>query len=375
MTTQVSRRTLLRASSIALTGTLLAAGGTVRAGGHDGAARRPAGVRMAANENPYGPSAAARAAIRDSVEDIWQYAFGQEQALRRLIAEAEDLSPEHVLITAGSAEAIQLAGLVYGLERGTMVTARTTFTLTTDYAQMIGCKVVSVPLDDTLTHDLPAMAAAITPDTSLFYVCNPNNPTGTMVPGSELLPFVSEVARRTTVLVDEAYLDLEDDMAAHTAVPLVAAGEDVIVTRTFSKLHALAGLRIGYALAQPEVVARLENFRMGVLNLAGLRAAEASLQDREWQQLSRNRIRTARELTNSWIDELGLRRAASHGNFVFFDTRAPAADFAAAMRERGFLLGRPYADYPEWSRISLGTVDQMRAFADAARGYFAGKLG
>jgi histidinol-phosphate aminotransferase len=371
----VSRRNLLRGSPLLLAGTagLLSTPGLLLA--QEPARRGAAGVRLAANENAYGPCEGARRAIAESIDDIWQYAFGQEMRLKQMIAEREGLTPAQVLITAGSAEAIQLAGLVYGLSRGEMITADPTFSLTTDFGKLAGSTVRSVPLDDTLTHDLDAMAAQVTANTSLMYLCNPNNPTGTLVPGDQLRPFVSEMAKNMTVLVDEAYLDLSEEMARHTALPHVVAGENVIVTRTFSKLHGLAGLRIGYALARPEVVEKLEAHRMGVLNLAGLRAAVASLEDEDYQRLSRQRVREALAVTTQWLDDLGFRYADTWGNFVFFDTRAPAGEFSAAMREAGFQLGRPYGPYPDWCRISMGTVEQMQAFAAAARGYFAGRMG
>jgi len=373
----LSRRSLLRDSSLLLAGSagLLSVPGISLAGQHNAAPRAAGPVRLAANENAYGPCASARRAIAESVSDIWQYAFGQEQRLKAMIAEREGLSPAHVLITAGSAEAIQLAGLVYGLAGGEMVTADPTFSLTTDYGALVGCAVRSVPLDENLVHDLEAMAAAVTQRTGLMYICNPNNPTGTLVPGEQLRPFVSEMAGRMMVLVDEAYLDLSEDMDEHSAVGHVQAGEKVIVTRTFSKLHGLAGLRIGYALAQPDVVEELERFRMGVLNLAGLRAAVASYQDLDYQRLSRERTREALALTTAWLDELALPYAQTRGNFVFFDSGRPAAEFSAAMREAGFQLGRPYGPYPNWVRISMGTVEQMQSFADAARGYFSSGLG
>jgi hypothetical protein len=160
-----------------------------------------------------------------------------------------------------------------------------------------------------MRHDLPAMAAAVTASTALVYVCNPNNPTGTLVPGRELRPFVSELSRRAPVLVDEAYLDLWDDAAEHTCIDRVRAGEAVIVTRTFSKLHGLAGLRIGYAVAPADIIRRLQPLRMSLLNTAGIAAATASYQDLEYQALSRQRLQQSLAITRQALADVGW---ASH---------------------------------------------------------------
>ncbi len=367
---QFSRRAMLGGSA-ALAGAGLMP--LARAAGGQGPA--PALVRLLANENPYGPGPAARAALDASAGRAWQYAFRQEQALRQAIAAREGLAPDNVMIAAGSGEVLRLAGLICGVERGALVMARPTFTFAADYARELGATIREVPLDQAMRHDLGAMAAAVDAQTRLVYVCNPNNPTGTRLGGSELRPFVQELSRRTLVLVDEAYLDLNEDLAAHTAVPRVAAGDQVIVTRTFSKLHGMAGLRIGYALARPDLIRRLERLRVSILNLPGLEAAVASYADEEFQAFSRTRLREGVELTQQLLAELGRPFVPSYGNFVFFDTGAPVGAFAAAMRAQGFLVGRAFEPYANWCRVSMGTVEQMAAFGEAARRYFEAARG
>lgn len=380
MSARVSRRSLVLGSSAVAAAALLAS----RSAPAQQAAAVPTSApgpspglaRLVGNENPYGPSASARRAAIESLATAWQYPMGEEQPLKKLIAAREGLTPEHVMIADGSSEILRIAGLVFGRgdgpgDGGEVVAAKPTFGFLQDYARQLGATVTEIPLDANLRHDLKGLAGAVTTHTRLLYVCNPNNPTGTLIPGPEVRPFVQAMASRTTVLVDEAYLDLWDDWPQHTATDRVRAGEPVIVTRTFSKLHGLAGLRIGYALAPPELIQRLEKHRMTLLGCVGVDAATASYQDLEFQAFSRARLHEGLGITTAALRELKLRHVENgRGNFVFFDTGGPLADFSAAMRRAGYMVGRPFAPYATWCRVSMGTVEQMRGFADALRAYF-----
>ncbi len=327
-------------------------------------------VRLIANENPYGPGPKAREALRTAVAESWKYSFRQEGRLRELIAEREGVKPKQIMIAAGSSELLKIAGLLYGRTGGEVVAAKPTFNLLTSYARELGCSLQEVELDQEMRHDLGEMRQRITEATRLIYICNPNNPTGTLVNGPELHKFITEVSTRTPVLVDEAYLDLSDRWTEHTAVPHVIAEDNVIVTRTFSKLHGMAGLRIGYAIARPDIIKQLERFRMSILNLPGLRAATASYQDLEFLEFSREKIQEGLKITTDLLDELNLPYARSWGNFIFFDTGGSVREFSAAMRENGIQIGRSYAPYKSWVRVSMGTVEDMQIFSTAARKYF-----
>lgn len=374
MSAQLSRRSLVLGSTAAATALIATRSAFSReapAAAVAAAAPPAAPARLIANENPYGPAASARRAVTDALATAWQYPMGNEQPLKQLIAAREGLTPAHVMLADGSGEILRIAGLVYGLGGREVVAARPTFGFLQEYARQLGAAVTEVPLDEDLRHDLKGLAAAITAKTGLLYICNPNNPTGTLIPGAELRPFLQAAARRTTVLVDEAYLDLWEDWPAHTATDRVRAGDPVIVTRTFSKLHGMAGLRVGYALAPPETIQRLEKHRMTLLGCAGVAAATASYQDQEFQDFSRARLQEGLAITTGALRDLKLRHVEQgRGNFVFFDTGGPLADFSAAMRRAGFLVGRPFPPYDTWCRVSMGTVKQMRGFAEALRGYF-----
>lgn len=331
----------------------------------------PGPVRLIANENPYGPSARALAAIRAALPEAWQYPVGKDGDLRAQIAAREGVPVSQVMLGDGSGEILRIAALAFTGPGKGVVAARPTFTFLQDYARSLGAPVTEVPLDAALRHDLPAIEAAVGPGTGLVYLCNPNNPTGTLLSGSELRPVVSRLSARAPVLVDEAYLDLWDDAASHSCVDRVRAGESVIVTRTFSKLHALAGLRIGYAIGPAAVIQRCETLRMSILNAAGLAAATASYADLEYQALSRQRLRQALDITQAALRDVGFRSTPTRGNFVFFDTGRPVGEFSAAMRRAGFLVGRPFPPLDTWCRVSMGTVPQMESFADALRRYAA----
>jgi histidinol-phosphate aminotransferase len=369
MTTTLSRRNLLAQSGFLIGAATLGLRGRP-AGAQNRSEKSSEIIRLIANENPYGPGPAAREALGAAINDSWKYAFRQEGALRELIAEREGVTPRQVMIAAGSGEILKIAGLLYGRAAGEIVAATPTFDFLTSYAQKLGCTLQEVALDSDMRHDLGAMKRRITGATRLIYICNPNNPTGTLVNGPELREFVAQVSAQTPVLVDEAYLDLSDQWKEHTAVTCVIAEDNVIVTRTFSKLHGMAGLRIGYAIARPDIIKQLENFRMSILNLPGLRAATASYQDLAFQEFSKKKIQAGLNITMELLDELKLAYTRSSGNFILFDTRGSVREFSAAMREKGIMVGRSYAPYTSWVRVSMGTEEDMRVFSAAAREYF-----
>ena len=362
MNSHISRRTMLVSA-----GLLTLAGKSVVA---TGSGRGSSLLRLIANENPYGPSPAAREAATRAVPDSWKYAMRETAALKRLIAKHAGVTPGHVMVCAGSTEALRVAALLFGRDGGQVVAAIPTFSFLPNYARALGCEVTEVPLDDAMRHDLDVMADALRSDARLIYICNPNNPTGTRITGTSLRDFIAEVSPRAPVVVDEAYLDLSDDLAEHTAVPRVLAGDSVIVTRTFSKLHGMAGLRVGYALAPPALIGRLEALRISQMSYPGVLAAMASLQDTEFQVFSRTQIHAGLRMTEQVLTELGRPWTPSYGNFIFFDTGAPARQFMGAMRRAGILTGLGFAPYTNWARVSMGTVGQMRQFTTAARAHF-----
>ncbi len=368
MSTSISRRTLISAA-----GGLLGTWSLQTLAAKDTQQRKNTRMlRLIANENPYGPSPAARAAAQQAVASSWKYAIREVGTLKKLIAAHEGVPTSHVMVSAGSSEALRVAAMVFGRHGGQIVAATPTFSFLPDYARNIGCIVDEIPLDQNMAHDLNAMEAAVHADTKLVYICNPNNPTGTLIDGSKLSAFIDAVTPRVPVLIDEAYLDLWDDLAEHTAVPSILAGKPVIVTRTFSKLHGMAGMRVGYAIAPPELIQRLEKLRVTAMSYPGVLAAAASLKDTEFLTYSRARIRECLTVTTDVLQDIGRPFVPSRGNFIYFDTGGSPRKFMGAMRRAGILTGLSYAPYPSWARVSMGRVEDMHIFAEAARKYFAG---
>lgn len=325
-------------------------------------------ARLSSNENPYGPSERARRAILDAMSEGCRYPGQQYRKLEELIAKKEGLTPEHVVISAGSGEILRMTAMAYGLQGGELMTAHPTYEGMEGAARTINAFVHRVPLNEKLEHDLDAMDRQLTQAIRLVFVCNPNNPTGTIVAGDRLRTFCKEASRRSVVLVDEAYYEYVEAPEYASMLDLVRQGHNVIVSRTFSKIHGLAGLRVGYGLARPDIAARLRPFRSSLsVNMLGVHAAIASYQDTEFQDFSRRKNAEARSYLCRVLDEMGLRCAPSHTNFVFFRLGRDVQPFREAMQKRGILLGRLFPPYTDWCRVSTGTMDELKIFAAALR--------
>jgi len=326
-------------------------------------------ARLNSNENPYGPSEKARRAMTEAFDEGCRYPGGQNKKLEELIAKKEGLTPDQVILGAGSGEVLRMAAMAYGPQGGEILTAHPTYEGLESAAHTIGAFVHRVALNKNFEHDLDAMDRRTTQAVRLVFVCNPNNPTGTIVPADRLRAFCKEVSRRSVVLVDEAYHEYVDDPRYSSMMDLARDGYNVIISRTFSKIHAMAGLRVGYGFARPDIVARLRQFR-GFINILGMQAAMASYQDPEFQGFSRRKNAEARTYTYKTLDELGYKYIPSQANFVFFklgkDVQAQA--FRDVMEKKhGILVGRTFPPYNDYCRVSMGTMDEMKIFATALR--------
>ena len=325
-------------------------------------------VRLSSNENPLGPSESARMAMIDAFDETCRYPFGGAGGdLAGLIAEKEGVTRDHIVIGCGSGEILCMAGVTYGVDGGEIVAADPAYLGLTSYAEIFGAYIHKVPVDADMAHDLDAMHRRITPHVKLVFICNPSNPTGTIISPSKLRDFATSSSRDAVIFIDEAYIELTDDMAANTMVDLVKQDLNVIISRTFSKIYGMAGQRIGYAITRPDIAKRIRKYRMGLPNVVGLRGAIASLKDTEFQAYSRARIAEGRQFIYNICDELGLNYTPSTTNFVFLNTGKPIQKFQAAMREEGVLVGRPFPPFMDWCRVSIGTKDEMAAFGTAIR--------
>ena len=321
------------------------------------------------NENPYGPSPAARAAIAQSIAEGCRYPDDENPRLVNLLAEKEGLGPDHIVTGTGSGELLRALGMLAARQHGEIVAAEPTYTELAEYAAHTGATLKLVPVDKQLRHDLSAMHAAVSAKTRLVYICNPNNPTGTMVDAAAIAAFVAALPDHVTTVIDEAYLEFVE--GAPSSVSLVAGSKAVVVLRTFSKLHGMAGVRCGYGIARPEVIEEISAARMTTPNIFAVRGALASLGDKEFLAGCRRRIVASRARLTVELARLQFPYAEPHGNFVFFDTGVPIKQFTEFMRHRNIAVGRRFPLYENWCRVTIGTDPQIDAFIDAVRAFRA----
>jgi histidinol-phosphate aminotransferase len=360
----LSRRELLTASALLLAGP----GAALRAAAapQDTAGGKPAVLCW--NENPYGPSPAARLAVSRSITDGCRYPDDDElDALTAALAAHEKTGAESIVTGTGSGELLRALGLLYGRDGGEIVCAAPTYEELPKYAELSGAVLKPVAVDAQLRHDLPAMAGAVTERTRAIYLCNPNNPTGTALPAAAVRAFVAALPEHVVTIVDEAYMDFAVGEDVGSVADLVPGRKRVLVLRTFSKIHGMAGLRCGYAIARPDVAATLAAARMTTPNIFAVRAARASLTDTGFLADTRRRILASRTRITTELSRLGLKYAEPQGNFVFFDTGMPLERFTSLMRARNILVGRLFAPFASWCRITIGTEPEVASFLTALR--------
>jgi histidinol-phosphate aminotransferase len=324
---------------------------------------RVAQVRLASNENPFGMSPRAKQAMLDAYDEHNKYGSPSYDVLRAAFAKQAGVPADHVMVTQGSREVLCVATLAHGIKGADVLAADPTFEALPEYAAHMGLTVHRVPLDANHAHDLDAMDRRLTSAIGLVFVCNPNNPTGTLVGDARLRDYVKHTSARTTVLVDEAYHDFVTEPAYRSMVDLVLEGRNVIVLRTASKIHGLAGCRIGFAIARPDIIKRMQGFTTGVPNALAARAAIAAIADTEWQRFCVEQNTQGQAILRDAVKALGKTQTPSHTNFAFIHAGRPHAAVYKACLDRGFLVGRAFPPYSDWVRVSIGTPDEMRAFA------------
>lgn len=301
-----------------------------------------------------------------------RYAFDVQKEMKDILAKWEGVTPDHISIAAGSGDLLCQAGVAFGVEGGRIVSAFPTFPLLMNYAQVFRATWDKVNLNERLEHDYQAIAARVTSDTKLVFVCNPNNPTGTLVDPGYVKQFCEEVSKKTTVYVDEAYLEFLDPKDQVSMIDLVRQGHNVIVSKTFSKIYGLAGLRIGYVVAKPELIAKMARYNMSIANnQPAIAAAKASLGDTAFMELVRRKNAEARTHLTTYLDKKGIRYGKSHTNFVFFEAKENAAQVLTKLEEQGIGIRLWDYDHRQWYRVSIGTMEEMNIFTKA----FDGSLG
>jgi histidinol-phosphate aminotransferase len=322
-------------------------------------------IRLNHNENAYGPSSAAMTAIRETTGTAAsRYPDGAAEALRKAIAGHHGVPLEWVVLGCGSSEILRAAIDVFAGTQRKLIAATPTFGLVGEYAQRAGAQVVGVPLNQDYAHDLEAMRVQTTADTGLIYIANPNNPTGTLTERADLEAFLRSVPATTVVVIDEAYHHYVGDVLSYSSfIDRPVQHARVIVTRTFSKIHGLAGLRAGYAVAAPEIVRQLvPRLLADGVGIVAARAAGAALEDEE--HIRKSIIRNTddkQEFFNRALARM-IRPIGSVTNFVMFNTGRPAVDVVEHFRQHAVLVAGPIARFDTAVRVSLGLPAEMREF-------------
>ena len=324
-----------------------------------------------ANENPLGPCASARDAVAAITPQGGRYRFNLTEEFVKQFAQSVGVTGENVRIFAGSTEPLHYTVMAFTSPRASYVTADPGYEAGMHSAKSSGARIVKVPLTKSYAHDVKAMLAAA-PDAGVFYVCTPNNPTGTLTSRSDIEYLLEKKPKGSISLVDEAYLHFSD---APSTIDLVKAGKDIIVLRTFSKLYGMAGLRCGFAIARPDLLQKIENYGGGnPMPVTAVAAAAASLKDANLVD-ERKRINTAnREETFQWLDHNGYSYIPSVSNCFMLDTKRPAKEMIAAMAQQNVIIGRVWPAMPTYSRITVGTREEMEKFQAALQNVMNGKV-
>src|SRR5665213_1359140 len=319
-------------------------------------------VVINANENPLGPCEEARAAVHGIVAQGGRYLYGETDKVAKLLAEQEGLRLDYIRIYAGSSAPLHQAVLAFTSPGRPFVVGDPGYEAGERAAHFIGSPVVKVPLTSDYRHDVKAMLAEGGPNAGLFYICNPNNPTGTLTPRSEIEWLVANKPKGSIVMIDEAYTHLSD---APFNADLVAKDKDVVVLRTFSKIYGMAGLRAGAVFARPDMLEKLGGHSAGMLPITGMVAASASLRQKDLVPDRRMKIAHVREETFNFLETNKFHYVPSVSNCFMVDVKRPGGEVKAAMQRENVYIGRVWPSWPNYVRITVGTSEEMKKFQTA----------
>jgi histidinol-phosphate aminotransferase len=325
-------------------------------------------AKLNANENPYGPSPEGIKALKSVATDGNRYGWGTLTSLVDKICIKEGVDKTHIMMGPGSSDLLEKTAMVMFMNGGTVLSADPSYMSLMNVVQSVGGKWKGIPLKDNWSHDLKAMEAAIDSDTKLIYICNPNNPTGTITTYNELYDFCSRVADKVPIFIDEAYLDFVEGADGQSMVKLLQQGKNVIIARTYSKIHGMAGLRIGYIAALPETLKAINSITRGGMGISNttIAAANASMDDMAFQTKSREMNKEARIYTFEKLKAMGFEPVPSHTSFMIFPLKEISGKpFLDKMTAQGIAV-RSFDIYDRpWCRVSMGTMKEMKLFLDA----------
>jgi histidinol-phosphate aminotransferase len=353
-------------------------------------AATPNVVRLNSNENPYGPSPLAIRAMSDAFNLAWRYPDEHADTLIDMLAKMNGVDREQILLGDGSGEILKMCAsaftgpmtgtrrpfelakptrgpaLMFVPGRGKMIVADPTFEAILNHARVNGAEVVKVPLTSTFAHDLARMRAAAVE--GLIYICNPNNPTASITPKNELRGFINSVPRKTMILVDEAYFHYADSPDYESVIPMIKNYPNLIVARTFSKIYGMAGLRLGYCIAQKETMQRLRPHQTwDSVNIMALAAAIASLNDPDQVRNGRQWNSETKKFLTGELSEMGYQQIPSQANFLMIDVKRPVRPLLDGLKAKGIQVGRAFPALPNHMRVTIGKRDEIEAFLSAFR--------
>lgn len=322
-------------------------------------------IRLTSNENPYGPSPLARKAMAKAIQASNRYPWDDTAKLREKIGKSFNLSKEHVVLGAGSSELLGLIGQYIAKDKSHFVAPDNTFRIWRRAALNLGATMTKTDLTSDKTFDLPAMEKAIASNTKLFYICNPNNPTGTIVNSDKLKSFIEEHSKKYMIVVDEAYLEFTNEPSmANFAV----TNKNVIVVKTFSKIYGLAGARIGYALAHPDTISLLNNMQPwpnAGASATAIAAADASLDDTDFLKSVVDKNNAEKKKLYNFYTSKNIPYITSYTNFIYYSLAAYNIDLQKELDKRNILTGGTVEEKDKWTRVTVGTAKEMDTYINA----------
>jgi len=330
---------------------------------------RPGSILLNANENPLGPCDAARQAVAAIVPQGGRYQTELTDTLDQTFARSMSLKPDYVRSFTGSSVPLQASVRAFTSPKRSYVAADPGYEAGMFSAEKVGARVVNVKLTESHAHDVKAMLAAA-PDAGMFYVCVPNNPTGTITSHSDIEYLVEKKPKDSVVVVDEAYIHFSD---AASAIDLVKADEDVLVLRTFSKIYGMAGLRCGFAIGRPDLLERLDGSSgWNFMPVTAVVAATASLNDATLVPQRKKINAEIRGKTFEWLDRNSYAYIPSEANCFLLDAKRPGKEMIDAMSRENVTIGRVWPVMPNWVRITVGTQPEMEQFQAAFQKIMSG---
>ncbi|MFY9908811.1 MAG: pyridoxal phosphate-dependent aminotransferase [Candidatus Sulfotelmatobacter sp.] len=319
-------------------------------------------VFIDSNENPLGPSQGARQAIAAIIPQGGRYSDNLTDDLLHIFAQAEGLNPDYIHVFPGSTPGLHFGVIAFTSPEKSYVTADPGYEAGMFAAERAKARIVKVPLTKTYAHDVNAMIAAA-PDAGLFYICTPNNPTGTLTPHADVEYLLQNKPKGSVVMVDEAYIHFCD---APSTIDLVKAGKDIILLRTFSKIYGMAGLRCGFAIARPDLLKQVsEAAGWNFMPITAVVGASASLKDPALVSERKRINASVRQETFGWLDHNGYSYIPSESNCFLLETKRPGKEVIDAMAQQKVFIGRIWPVMPTWVRVTVGTQEEMTQFQNA----------